>query len=140
MVRISHRGRRTTARAVAVTGLVAGAVAALAAGLATAAPVAGVGHARAQVRIGRGPRLPAGASLVAGVASVQRMRVTVALKPRNSRALAAYARAVSDPTSTHYRQYLTPAQFVSRFSPKPATVTAVDHSLRAHGLIPGEQA
>ena len=137
MVRLSHPGRRTTARAIAVTGLIAGAVSALAAGLATASPFAGVGHARAQVRVGRAPRLPAGASLVAGVASVQQMRVTVALKPRNSRALAAYARAVSDPTSPHYRQYLTPAQFVSRFSPKPATVTAVDHSLRAHGLIPG---
>jgi len=65
------------------------------------------------------------------------MRITVALKPRNARALEAYAQAVSDPASPLYRQYLTPREFVSRFAPTAATVASVDHSLRAHGLTPG---
>jgi subtilase family serine protease len=95
-----------------------------------------VRHAPRQVRIGPAPRLPAGANLVAGVASVKRMRITVALKPRNARALQAYAQAVSDPTSGLYRQYLTPREFLGRFAPTAATVASVDRSLRVHGLIP----
>ena len=90
-----------------------------------------------QVRIGPSPRLPGHASLVAGVASVKRMRITVALKPRDARALEAYAQAVSDPASRLYRQYLTPGEFVSRFAPRATTIASVDQSLRAHGLIPG---
>ncbi len=90
-----------------------------------------------QVRIGPSPRLPGHASLVAGVASVKRMRITVALKPRNARALDAYAQAVSDPASRLYRQYLTPGEFVSRFAPRATTIASVDQSLRAHGLLPG---
>src|ERR1700744_3464563 len=93
-------------------------------------------HQPRQVRLGVAPRLPAGTSLVAGAASVKRMRVTVALKPRNASALQTYAQAVSDPTSPLYRQYLTPREFVGRFAPSAATVASVDHSLRAHGLVP----
>src|SRR5262249_53936728 len=89
------------------------------------------------VRIGTAPRLPSGASLIAGAASVQRMQISVALKPRHARALAAYARAVSAPGSPQYRQYLTPRDFVKRFAPTAATLASVEHSLRAHGLIPG---
>lgn len=92
------------------------------------------------VRIGVAPRLPAGASLVAGIASVGTMRVTVALKPRSSRALQAYAEAVGDPSSPDYRRYLSARQFVSRFAPTRAEVAAVERSLRAHGLTPGPPA
>jgi subtilase family serine protease len=81
--------------------------------------------------------VPAGASLIAGVASVQQMRVTVALTPRAANALAAYAAAVSNPASPYYRHYLTPRQFVNRFAPTAATVASVQRSLRAHGLRPG---
>ncbi|HEY2654643.1 MAG TPA: S53 family peptidase, partial [Solirubrobacteraceae bacterium] len=104
---------------------------------ADAAQAVAARHAPPQARIGFAPRLPGRASLVAGVASVKRMRITVALKPRNARALEAYAQSVSDPTSRLYRQYLTPGEFVNRFAPRAATVASVDHSLRAHGLIPG---
>ncbi len=46
--------------------------------------------------------------------------MTVVLAPRNSAALSAYARAVSDPGSAVYHHYLTPGQFARRFGATPA--------------------
>jgi len=132
-VNVQDHGRALMRRrAIATACLALAAVAAQA----DAARAGATGHPQPQVRIGTAPRVPGGARLVAGVASVPQMRITVALKPRNARALDAYARGVSNPASTLYRQYLTPREFVSRFAPTAATVASVDHSLRAHGLIP----
>ncbi len=90
-----------------------------------------------QVRIGSVPQLPAGTSLVAGLASIQTMHVTVALAPRDPIALESYATEVSDPASPDYRRYLTPAQFRDRFAPARRTLVRVQASLRRHGLRPG---
>jgi subtilase family serine protease len=90
-----------------------------------------------QTRIGTEPELPSGTTLLAGVASVPRLQVTLALEPRDSAALKDYAAAVGDPTSPDYRHYLTPSQFRQQFAPAPATVAAVEASLRSHGLKPG---
>ena len=43
-------------------------------------------------------------------------------------------RSVSDPSSPGYRQYLTPAQWESRFSPTQASANAVTAWLRAQGI------
>jgi subtilase family serine protease len=48
--------------------------------------------------------------------------------------LAAYAKAVSDPTSAAYGQYLTPAQEQARFGATKAQVAAVESWLTASGL------
>ncbi len=97
-----------------------------------------VGAARAaSVRVGRVPSVPAGARFMGMVPAGTRMRVTVALRPRDPAALAAYARAVSTPGSAGYRRYLTPAQFARRFGATPAQIAAVRRSLRAHGLSAG---
>jgi hypothetical protein len=63
--------------------------------------------------------------------------VTVVLAPRSSAALSAYARAVSDPTSSLYHDYLTPRQFARRFGAAPAAIARVRLELRARGLTPG---
>jgi subtilase family serine protease len=101
--------------------------------LTSSAPAAPAG----QVRLGSPPRLPAGARIVASVASATPIHVTVTLKPRDPAGLRALANAVSTPGSPMYRQYLTPGEFVRRFGPTSAQVKAVEASLRAHGLRPG---
>lgn len=54
---------------------------------------------------------------------------------RDSGQAEALARAVSDPTSSSYRHYLTPAQFRQRFSPTQADVAAVRTWLSAQGFV-----
>ena len=103
--------------------------------LAVAIPVAAA-HA-ATVRVGHAPAVPIGATFVGMVPAGTRLHVTVALRPRDPAALAAYARAVSTPGSASYRAYLTPAQFARRFGATSAQISAVRRSLRAQGLAPG---
>ena len=90
-----------------------------------------------QTRIGQAPTLPVGTTLVAGLASVKTMLLTVALAPRNAAALASYAKAVGSPQSPDYRRYLSPAEFRSRFAPTNATIVKVEAALRSRGLHPG---
>jgi subtilase family serine protease len=52
----------------------------------------------------------------------------------NPAAAEALARAVSDPHSTSYGQYLTPNQFRSQFSPAPNDVAKVENWLRSQGF------
>jgi subtilase family serine protease len=108
-------------------------VSALVMGLAAAASSA----SQSQVRIGSAPEMPSGTTLLAGVASVHSLELTVALEPRNPAALERYAQAVSDPGGSLYRRYLSARQFRRRFAPTHATVTAVRRSLRRHGLQVG---
>jgi hypothetical protein len=91
----------------------------------------------ATIRVGRVPAVPTGARFVGMVPAGTRMHVTVALRPRDPAALAAYARAVSTPGSAGYRRYLTPAQFARRFGATSAQIDAARRSLRAQGLAPG---
>jgi hypothetical protein len=65
------------------------------------------------------------------------LHVTVALKPRDPAALAAYATGVSTPGSSSFHDYLSVAQFAQRFGATAQQVAAVRASLRAHGLSPG---
>jgi subtilase family serine protease len=98
-------------------------------------PAAAAGAAT--VRVGQTPAVPTGARFVGMVPATRQMHVTVALRPRDAAALAAYARAVSTPGSPGYRRYLTPAQFARRFGATAAQISAVRRALRARGLTPG---
>jgi subtilase family serine protease len=53
---------------------------------------------------------------------------------QNSAAAEALARSVSDPSSSSYRQYVTPAQFRQAFAPSQAQVGAVQSWLRQQGF------
>ena len=75
------------------------------------------------MRVGHAPATPAGATFVGMVPAAQQLHVTVALRPRDPSALAAYARAVSTPGSADYRRYLTPAQFAQRFGATTAEIS-----------------
>ena len=97
-----------------------------------------VGDASAGVALlGAAPSLPQGARITGSLAAGTRMHVTITLQPRDPLALQNFATAVSTPGSPEFRHYITPAEFAQRFGPTPATVHAVESSLRAHGLMPG---
>ena len=53
---------------------------------------------------------------------------------RNADAAAALASAVSNPRSSSYRQFLTPAQFRSKFAPTASDAAAVQSWLKASGF------
>ena len=123
---LGKRGRRARgAAALLAAGAVAG----------PASAAAGSTLSR-QVRLGELPRLASGARVIGALAASAPLHITVALKPRDPAALAAFSQAVSTPGSSVYRDYLTPAQFAQRFGATTAEVAAVGASLRAHGLRP----
>ncbi|HWF75446.1 MAG TPA: protease pro-enzyme activation domain-containing protein [Solirubrobacteraceae bacterium] len=101
------------------------------------APAASAAVSVRGVRVGSAAAIPAAARVLGLLAPVTKLDVTVALAPRDPAGLAAFASAVSTPGSPEYRQYLTVAQFASRFGPTPAQVASVRSSLQAHGLDPG---
>ncbi len=60
--------------------------------------------------------------------------VTVSLSLGNQPALAAFLQQVSDPRSTRYGRYLSPAQFAASYGPTPDQVQQVTSHLRSQGL------
>jgi len=82
-----------------------------------------------------GPRVTG--RVIGSLPAGTRLHLTVVLRPRDPAALAAFARAVSDPGSPEYRDYLTPTQFGARFGATPAQLGAVVSYLRARGLTAG---
>ena len=111
-------------------------LAALSGCLLAAAPGASA-RAPRSVRLGVLPAVPAGTRPVAPLDPARTLHLTVVLRPRRPAALAAFAAAVSDPASPHFRRYITPAQFARRFGPSSAQIAAVAAALRRHGLRPG---
>ena len=87
-------------------------------------------------RVGAAPRLPSQSHLLGTLAPARRLHVTVALAPRDPRALQNYATAVSTPGSSAYHRYLSPRQFARRFGATPAAIAAVERALRTEGLDP----
>jgi Pro-kumamolisin, activation domain/Putative Ig domain len=92
------------------------------------------------VRLGEPAAHPSDSTLVGSLPRSTPLRVTVALEPRDPAALAAYAKAVTEPASGSYHQFLTVSQFARRFGAAPAAIAAVRASLRARGLAPGAPA
>jgi subtilase family serine protease len=111
---------------------------ALALGGASSAGAAPPGGSGGSTRLGTAPAVPPSAHVASAVASGTPMHLTVTLQPRDPTALEAFATAVSTPGSPEYRDYLTPAEFAQRFGATPDTVQAVETSLEAHGLRPGQ--
>ena len=91
----------------------------------------------AKLRIGGAGSIPRAALAIAPAPPRTRLHVTFTLAPRDPRALAAFARAVSTPGSALYRRFLTPAQFGRRFGATAGEIGLVAHWLRARGLTPG---
>ena len=56
---------------------------------------------------------------------------------RNGGAAEAFARSVSDPNSSQYRQYVTAAQFRKTFAPSQLQVKAVQSWLKSLGIYGG---
>jgi hypothetical protein len=96
------------------------------------------GTVAGSTRVGSAPAIPAGAQVAGSLPSDTPLHMTVALQPRDPAALEAFATAVATPGSPEYHNYLTPAQFSQRFGATPEAVQAVQTSLQAHGLIPGQ--
>jgi pseudomonalisin len=134
MRRMTRQGRRGASKRSRVARLVAG-------GLLPAAMVAGPlvtqGSAAAApswaATATRGLKLVDATDLGRLGASTP-MRVSVALRPRNSSGLRQLIRAEATPGSTLYGESITPAQFVSRFGPSLAEVGAVESYLHRQGF------
>jgi subtilase family serine protease len=90
---------------------------------ASATPLAGSKPAWATPSADRGAT-PAGTQL----------DLRVYLAGRDPQGLAAYARAVSDPQSSAYGRYLTPAQVQTAYGPSASQVSSVESWLAASGL------
>ncbi|MYS25055.1 Pro-kumamolisin, activation domain [Streptomyces sp. DvalAA-14] len=67
-------------------------------------------------------------------ADASKVTVRVYLAGKDAKGLAAYAQAVSDPTSASYGHYLTPAQTDQRFGATKAQISGVTSWLTSNGL------
>ncbi|MHB8352150.1 MAG: S53 family peptidase [Thermoplasmata archaeon] len=61
------------------------------------------------------------------------IRLDLALAPAHASALAALDRALGNPRSPEYRDYLTESEFESRFAPSGSSITVLESYFRAHG-------
>jgi subtilase family serine protease len=72
-----------------------------------------------------------------GPADVGTLGVDVALQPQNGSGLVRYAAQVSDPSSSLYKQFLTPAQIGSQYGASASTVASVASYFGSYGLHVG---
>ena len=80
---------------------------------------------------------PADATVIGSLPRSTPLRLTIALHSRDPAGLADYAKAVAEPGSASYHQFLTVSEFAQRFGAAPTAIAAVQASLRARGLRPG---
>ncbi len=90
-----------------------------------------------RVAVGSAARLPLGARFGQALPASRRLRLTIALRPRDPAALSAFATAVSTPGSRQYGHYLTVSRFARRFGATSSQLAAVAASMRAGGLRVG---
>ena len=110
------------------------AVAVVMAGTPLLVGAATAGASGARVAVGAAARLPAGARFGQRLPAARRLRLMIALKPRDPAALSAFAAAVSTPGTRQYGHPLTVAEFARRFGATPAQLAAVSGAMRAGGL------
>jgi hypothetical protein len=79
-------------------------------------------------------RLPLGARFGPALPAARRLRLTIALEPRDPAALRALATAISTPGAPRYGRYLTVRQFAQRFGATTSQLAAVSAAMRAGGL------
>ena len=111
-------------------------IATVSATVGVAAPT-GIAVARGMAAVGTRVLPPAGAKDLGPAPGTRRIRVDVALKPRDPAALSSFVAAVSTPGSALYRHYLAKGQFASVFGPTRAAIAAVRSALTARGLHVG---
>ena len=114
-------------------------VAAAAVGLSVAVPAA-AGAAGTASLPNSHPTWARSSNMVAATAADTRIGFSVYLKMRDQARAEAVAAAVSDPNSSSYGHYLSPAQVRSRFAATNATVRAVRNWLSSTGLTVGATA
>ena len=90
-----------------------------------------------RIAVGVAASLPHGAKVGHALPAGQRLRLTIALQPKSSSALTAFATAVSTPGTPQYGRYLTVGQFAQRFGASSSQIAAVTKSMRAAGLSVG---
>jgi subtilase family serine protease len=78
------------------------------------------------------------AQRVASTPEATPIEFQVGLQPRDPAGAEALARTVSDPASPGYRHYLSPSEWIGRFSPTHASVAAVGSWLRSQGFLVGD--
>jgi len=83
---------------------------------------------------GSKPSWAKGANLVSAAATSNQLGFRVYLGWNNAAGAEALARAVSDPRSSSYRHYLTPAQFRQQFAPTANQVAQVQSWLKSQGF------
>src|SRR5260370_8535000 len=83
---------------------------------------------------GSKPSWAKGANLASAAATSNQLGFRVYLGWTNAAGAEALARAVSNPRSSSYRHYLTPAQFRQQFAPSPAQVAQVQSWLTSQGF------
>jgi len=130
-----NRGQRRGGRVAAALGglvLVLGAGALALPATADAAPPARVSLSQAA------PSLPHGTTPLGAVPSTQSLSLAVTLAGQDPSGLAQEVAAVSDPSSTDYRHYLSAAQFAAAFGPTASEVAQVSSVLRGEGLTVGQ--
>jgi subtilase family serine protease len=90
-----------------------------------------------RIAVGAAARLPLGARFGHALPAGLRLRLTIALKPRDASALSAFATAVSTPGNPQYGHYLSVPRFAQRFGATSSQLAAVAASMRAGGLSVG---
>ena len=109
-------------------------VVALALSLAALLPGTALATTQAVPLAGSAPAVRPAAPAVASTPANAAIEFEVSLRLREPAGAAALERAVSDPSSPSYRQFLTPAAWERRFSPTQASVSAVTAWLSSHSL------
>jgi subtilase family serine protease len=74
------------------------------------------------------------AAQVSATPAATPVEFAISLQLRDPNGAAAFAQAVSEPTSTSYGAYLTPAEWEARFSPTQLSVEAVSAWMHSHGI------
>ena len=83
---------------------------------------------------GSHPSWAAADRLAGAVPAAHSVSARVWLAPRHAAQLDRLARAISNPASSHYRKFISRAQYTASFAPTAAQVAAVKHWLAAAGL------
>ncbi|WP_200834499.1 S53 family peptidase [Amycolatopsis alkalitolerans] len=109
---------------------------ALAGGAAAAIPATAAAQGRAVIPLSH-PQWATPQSKVADTTSSSKLDFRVYLSMRDQAGAEATARAVSDPSSKTYRQYLSPEQVRDRFGASDATVNSVHDWLSGSGFSIG---
>jgi kumamolisin len=71
------------------------------------------------------------------LASSTKLSLEISLAPRDEAGLDSFVKAVSDPASAQYKDYLTVPEFASRYGASATTIAAVTSYLKSAGLSVG---